>query len=115
MIEVVEKKAVSMAQVKAELEEVKKRDGELSFRSAKVEDYLNELVKLKEKEAKELYDKLVALNIPRFKEVHLAKMIDLLPKSVDEVKLVLQGYSITVSKEHTEAIVQAVAEFLPKK
>ena len=115
VMEVVEKHAVSMATVKADLEEIKKRDGELSFRAAKVEEYLNDFVKLKDKEAKELYDKLVALNVPRLKDVHMAKLVDVLPRSAEEVKLLLQGYTLTVTKENMEAIAQAVSEFLPKK
>ena len=115
MMELVEKKAVPMALVKEELEAIKKRDTELSFRAAKVEEYLNEFVKLKNKEAKELFDKIVALNIPRFKDVHIAKIIDILPKSLEEVKLVLQGYSITVTKEHMEELVKAVADYVPRK
>ena len=114
-MEVIEKHAVPMAQVKAELASIKERDTELSFRSAKVEEYLNDFVKLKCEEAKELFDKIMALSVPRLKDVHAAKIVDLLPKSSEELKLFLQGYTITVSKEHLEAIVAAVADYIPKK
>ena len=114
-MEVIEKHAVPMAQVKAELVTIKERDGELSFRAAKVEEYMNEFVKLKDADAKELFDKITALNVPRLKDIHAAKIVDLLPRSAEEVKLLLQGYTITVSKEHMEAIAKAVAESVPKK
>ena len=114
-MEVVEKHAVPMAQVKAELAVIKERDGELSFRAGKVEEYMNEFVRIKEGEAKELLDKVMALNVPRLKDVHAAKIVDLLPRTVEEVKLLLQGYTITVSKEHMEAIAKAVSESVPKK
>lgn len=114
-MEVIEKHAVPMAQVKAELAMIKERDTELSFRAAKVEEYLNEFVKLKDTEAKELFDKVMALSVPRLKDIHAAKIVDILPKSAEEVKLLLQGYTITVSKEHMEAIAAAVSEFAPKK
>ncbi len=114
-MEVIEKHAVPMATVKAELAAIKERDTELSFRAAKVGEYLNDFVKLKDKDAKEAFDKVMALGVPRLKDVHAAKIVDLLPRSAEELKLVLQGYTITVSKEHLEALVAAVAGYIPKK
>lgn len=114
-MEVLEKHAVPMATVKAELAMIKERDTELSFRAAKVEEYLNDFVKIKGDQAKELFDKIMALSVPRLKDVHAAKIVDLLPRSVEELKLLLQGYTITVSKEHMESIAAAVSEFIPKK
>jgi len=109
--EVIEKKSISMAELKDELTNIKKRDGELSFRGNKTEEYVNEFNLLKPKQAEELYKKLEALNIPRFKDTHINKIIDMMPRSVAELKVVIQGYSVPVTNENLKKIVDLVAEF----
>lgn len=114
-IEVIEKKSMSMAALKEELAEVKKRDGELSFRGTKTEDYLNEFSTIKPKQAEELYKKIEGLGIPRLKDSQINKIIDVMPVSVVELKVIMQGYALPVTNENLKKIVDAVADFLPKK
>ena len=103
---------VSMAQLKEELERIKKRDKELNFRAAKTEDYLNQVVSIKNSE--ELFKKLNALNVPRLKEQHVHKIIDVLPTTVDDLKVVLQGYTLTVNNANLKKIVETINGFLAK-
>jgi len=103
---------MSMAQLKEELERIKKRDKELNFRAAKTEEYLNQVVSLKNSE--ELFKKLTALNVPRLKEQHMHKIIDVLPTTVDDLKIVLQGYTLTVNNQNLKKIVDTLNEFLAK-
>ena len=114
-IEVVEKKSMSMAALKEELAEVKKRDGELSFRGNKTEEYLNEFTTVKPKQAEELYAKIEKLGIPRLKDSMINKIIDMMPVSVAELKVVMQGYALPVTNENLKKIVDLVADFVPKK
>jgi DNA-directed RNA polymerase subunit F len=114
-IEVVEKKSINMAALKEELTEIKKRDTELSFRGNKTEEYLNEFATLKPKQAEELYKKIEGINIPRLKDSHINKIIDIMPASVAELKVVMQGYALPVTNENLKKIADCVAEFLPKK
>jgi DNA-directed RNA polymerase subunit F len=113
--EVLEKKSMNMSALKEELAEIKKRDGELSFRGAKTEEYVVEFASLKPKQAEELYKKIEALGIPRLKDSYINKIIDLLPASVPELKVVMQGYALPVTNENLKKIVDVVADFLPKK
>jgi DNA-directed RNA polymerase subunit F len=103
---------VGMAQLKEELERVKKRDKELNFRATKAEDYLNQVVSMKNSE--ELFKKLAALNVPRLKEQHIYKIIDVLPTTVDDLKIVLQGYTLTVNNQNLKKIVDTINGFLAK-
>jgi DNA-directed RNA polymerase subunit F len=109
--QVVSEKPVSMAEVKEEIGKIKKRDKELNFRSNRTEEYLNIFVKLSPKDAAELKKKLEKLKIPRLGEEHIVKVIDILPKTVEELKVVLQGYPLTITKENMKKIVDAVAQF----
>jgi DNA-directed RNA polymerase subunit F len=114
-LEVVEKKSMSMAALKEELAEIKKRDGELSFRGAKTEEHVTEFVTIKPKQAEELYAKIEKLSIPRLKDSHINKIIDILPVSVAELKVIMQGYALPVTNENLKKIIDCVADFLPKK
>ena len=99
--------------LKKELERIKKRDSELNFRAKRTEEYLNQISTLKN--ADELFDKLMKLNIPRLKEQHVHKRIDVTPTTLNDLKAVLQGYTITINKESMKKIVDTINEFLEKK
>lgn len=88
-----------------------KEKGELSFRAQKTYDHLESLKLLSSKKAKELTKKLEDLKIPRLRDVHTEKLIDLLPKTVDDVKTVLQGYAVTITNDNMKKIANAIKEF----
>ena len=114
-LKILEEKPISMAQLKEELKEIKKRDEELGFRTSKVNEQLEVLKILKEKEAEELAKKIEKLNIPRLKEAHIYKIIDLMPENMVELKNITSGYSLTITNDNLEKILEAVSEYLPKK
>ncbi|MBW3012353.1 hypothetical protein KY311_04160 [Candidatus Woesearchaeota archaeon] len=109
---ILSQKPVTMSEVKSEIEAIKKRDTELNFRSQRTEEYLNVFAKLSKTKAEELRKKLDNLGVPRLGEDHIVKIIDTLPKNTDELKVILQGYPLTITKDNTEKIVKAVQEFL---
>ncbi len=113
--EIIEEKEASMFEVKQELEKIKKRDNELNFRAEKTQEYLNVFVKLKKQEYEALLNDLKALNIPRLKDNHIFKIIDILPKTPEEVKTVIQAYSITVNNDNIKKIADVVSKHLPNK
>ena len=113
--EIIFETPISMADVKQEIKKIKKRDEELNFRAVKVEEYLDTFTQLKKKDADELKKALEKLEIPRFKDVHIIKIGDMLPANVDDLKMLLQGYTITVNKENLEKIVSTVKKYLPAK
>ncbi len=106
--EVLNEKPMMMAEVKEELERIRKRDTELNFRAAKTEEYLNQFVQLDGKTAKEIYDKLIKLEVPRLRDLHISKIIDLMPANINELKTIIQGYTITVSNENLKKIIDVL-------
>lgn len=104
---------VNSYQLRKELERIKKRDNELNFRANRTEEYLNQITTLKN--ADELFDKIVSLDIPRLKEQHIHKIIDITPTNANDLKVVLQGYTLTLNNESIKRIVDTVNEFLEKK
>lgn len=106
---------MSIAEVKDALVKIKKRDGELTFRGNKTEEYVNQFSALDTKKAAELTEKIIKLNIPRLKNLHIKKIVDIMPIKENDVKVVLQDYAVTVKAEHVKKIAETVAGFAPKK
>lgn len=95
-----------MVELKDELATIKKSTKELNFRAMKTLEYLNEFVT--EKKLKELKDKIVKLDIPRLKDEYICKILDTLPRSVDDLKTVLQGYTVTVNNDNMKKVIDVV-------
>ena len=114
-LKVIEEKPISLSMLKDEIKDIKKRDEELGFRTAKVAEQLEVVKILKEKEAQELFAKLEKLNVPRLKEAHIFKIIDLLPSSLTELKNIISGYSLTITNDNLEKILEVVLEYSSKK
>ncbi|MBW2992832.1 hypothetical protein KY345_06475 [Candidatus Woesearchaeota archaeon] len=105
-LEVLKEEPITMAAMKEELEKIKKRDGELNFRATKTEEYLQQFSLPGKSE--ELVKKIQGLKIPRLKDFHIVKIVDLMPKSVEEMKGVLQGYTLTVTQENMKKVINAI-------
>lgn len=108
--EIIKETPVTLAEAKGDLTRIKKRDGELTFRGNKTEEYLEQFAAVEEKKAKEIYKKIEALEIPRLKEAHICKMIDIMPTTVNELKAILQGQPVTIKEENLKKIVEALSE-----
>jgi len=112
---VISESPVSMVEVKEEIKRIKKRDTEPSFRVTKVDEYLSGFVTLSSKDEKELIEKIEKLSIPRLKEEHIKKLVDLMPINVDQLKVILQGYVVTVSQDNMKKLAAVFQEYLPEE
>ena len=104
--------AINASELHGELKRIKARDKELGFRAQKTLDYLEGGHFLAPEKAKELEGKLQKLEVPRLRDVHFHKLVDCLPATAKDVKVVLQGYQVTVSQESCKKIADTIAEFL---
>lgn len=112
---IIEEAPLTMAEVKSIIKSLEKRDEELTFRAGKTKEYLEGLVVLKNKQADELYKKIMDLDIPRFKPEYAKKIIDVLPRDEEELKNLLSGYPTSVPNDAIKKIMGVVKEFLPKE
>ncbi len=108
---VISQTPMNASELHGEMKRIKARDTELGFRAQKTLDYLEGGDFLAPEKAKELYDKLQKLEVPRLRDVHFHKLVDCLPTSAKDVKVVLQGYQVTVSQESCKKIADTIAEF----
>lgn len=104
---IISEKPINMYQLKEELEKIKKRDGALNLRANKTEEHLSQFTH--SKKAKKLEEELFKLDIPRLRDQHIHKIIDVMPATVKDLKVVLQGYTLTISNDNMKKIVDIVA------
>ncbi len=109
---VVAETPISVYELKKELEKIKKRDSELNYRALKVEGSLNNSANASyAKKVEDILEKVLKMELPRVKDTHVKKLIDINPQSVNDVKVVMQGYTITLSNENMQKIVDIFKEF----
>lgn len=104
--EIISETPISAAQLKEELDKIKQRDKELNFRAVKTEEHLEHISTPKNTNA--LFEKINKLNISRLKEQHIYKIIDLMPATVKDLKVIMQGYTISINNENMKKIVDAI-------
>ncbi len=111
-MEIIEEKPINIWELETEIKKIKKRDKEVNYRVGKVEEFLNFCQRLKPTDYKELKKALIDLNIPRLREQHINKIIDIMPKTAEEVKVVLGEYPVTISNANYESIAKTVKKFI---
>jgi|SRR3989338_1300912 len=114
-MKIIKETPITMVELKQEVEKIKKKEKEPNLRIQKTEEYLNLFVHLKPEEEKGLKEKLNKLDIPRLKEEHINKIIDILPVDIEDLKTLLQGYTITVSKENMQKLIEVMNDIAKKK
>ncbi len=114
---VLEKVPMNVVQLKDALTRIRESEEglELNFRAQKAMEYAEDFAKLKLDEADEVLAAIQKLEVPRLKDVHIHKLIDLMPQSEKSVKVVLNSYHLTVSNELIKKIVDVLQEHAPKK
>ncbi len=106
----VSEQPISIYDLKRSLEAIKKRDTELGFRANKTEEFLATFAKLDHKKADEIKKGIEALNIPRMKAEHICKLLDILPTDIEDIKLALNSYSVTITNENLAKISDVIKE-----
>jgi len=104
-LEIINETPLSMQQLRDKLDQVKKRDKDLNPRSIKTYDYIN---KFSKKDTKKLRENLEKVGILRLKDKHINKIVDLLPKDIDELKSILIGENLTLKQEDLTKIVETI-------
>jgi DNA-directed RNA polymerase subunit F len=105
-MKIIEKKSLSIPEMKERVDEMKKRDKELNFRAKKVEEYLSKVPKTKV--YKELKQQIESLGITRLKEKHIALILNILPEDIDSLRLILSSENLTLKNEDLEKIINTV-------
>jgi DNA-directed RNA polymerase subunit F len=116
---ILEEKPVTMAELKEEIDAIKKRDAEKTaesnFRVTQADEYLSSFIHISAKSALELKKEIEKLEIPRLKDAQVCKIVDIMPETMEELKAILEEYPITIVDKNLKRIVELVAEYKGKK
>lgn len=107
-IELISERPLTLAELADSLDNVKKRDKDLTPRAQKTYEYLKKFTKSTKKDVEKLRKSLEELNISRLKDKHLSKIIDLQPKEVDLLKIILNTENITLKQEDLNRIIETI-------
>jgi DNA-directed RNA polymerase subunit F len=108
---IVSETPLSLVEVKALLQASKKKR-ELSFRAEKTFEHLQQATKLSMKQADEIITKIEELNIPRMREQYVKKLVDTLPKTDKDAKLILSAFNVSFSTDHLKALAAITKEYV---
>jgi len=100
---------ISMTDLRLEIEKIRKREKEEpNIRVTKMEDYMNSLTPLSETKEKELIEAIRKLDVPRMKDEFVFKIVEMLPKTVEDLKIILQGYVISITNDNLKKLVDVI-------
>ncbi|MBT4174690.1 hypothetical protein HOC80_02265 [archaeon] len=106
-LKVLDEKPVNFTDLKEMLAKLDK-DKELSYRGEKTKEYLSNFTPLTAKEAQGFSKKIEGLDIPRLKDRHITKIMDVLPKDLDSLKALFSGETITIKDEDLKRILDVI-------
>lgn len=109
--EIIKETPLSLIEMKEKLQEIKKRDKELNFRAKKTEEYLNVIAKIKLNKANELKKELENLEIARLKPNQIIKLVDVLPKDMDSLRMLFSNENLTLKQEDITKILDIVKKY----
>ncbi len=104
-MEVIEEKPVSIVEVKKILTQ-RKKEGELIYEQKAVLEYAKQFDKVKPKQVEEALKKLEEMGITEELRV---KIVDVLPETVEQVKLLFEKQRKVLSDEEINKIIEIVA------
>jgi DNA-directed RNA polymerase subunit F len=109
--EILNEQPITMSELKEELSKIKERDKELGFNANKTEEYLNQFASLSKAKAEEIKKKLEGLKISRLKPEFIVKITDTLPTSVEQLKVILQGYVVSISQADMKKVIEITKHY----
>tara|TARA_Y100000310_G_scaffold345249_1_gene463110 strand:- start:2405 stop:2740 length:336 start_codon:yes stop_codon:yes gene_type:complete len=108
-LKVLDEKPVGFSQLKDMLTKLEKNK-ELSYRGEKTKEYLSNFTPLTKKEYTDFAKKIQKLDIPRLKDRHITKILDILPKDMDSIKALFSGETITIKDEDLKRILDVTPQ-----
>ena len=107
-LKIISEKPIGAFDLIDELRVLKKKSKEINPKTQKTFDYLSAMEFVSSKEAKELWGKIVGLNIPRLKERHIIKILEIMPEDIDSMKMLFSGENITIKQEDLNKILSLI-------
>ena len=110
-LELLKEEPLSFLELKEKLAEMEKRDSKLNFRANRVKEYIDVFATLDRKIFSEAKKKIEELAIPRLKDRHIIKILDIMPRDLDGLKILFVGENITIKQEDLQKVLDVVKKY----
>lgn len=108
--ELISMEAVSNSQA-TDIIKTKEDSSELTYREDKIKDYLKNFNKLSTKEFNKAKDELLKLEIPRLDEIHIIKILDIIPKNGTELRAIVSHSGTILVDENVDKILSVLKKY----
>lgn len=107
VIEIISERPIPISEVK----DLMGKRKEYSYRQKLALEHIKDNAKLSEKNAKAVIEELKKLEIRRLREKDIVKIADLVPKTIDELKVILSTSATPLIKEEMEKVIEIVKKY----
>jgi DNA-directed RNA polymerase subunit F len=107
---ILEEAPLTMVELKEQLATIGTEEIPLSFRGQKTKAYLESFVDTDAKETLGYVEQIEALQIPRLKPRHVVKILDVMPKDLDSLRMVFSNETITIKEEDLKKILNVIPQ-----
>ena len=107
--DVIEETPITIAEAKEVMKKVSVK--EQTFEQKHAKENAKKMSKLSAKEAESMKKELAALNMRKLKDDNIIKIIDIMPKTPEEIGVVLLGSKTLFNKDETESILEIVKKY----
>ena len=106
---IIDERPITLSHLKAEIDRISQETG-LTFRGEKTKNYLEGFATEDPKRVEELREQIEGLNIPRLKDRHIIKVLDVMPTDIDSLKILFSGETLTISDDDLKRILDVIPQ-----
>lgn len=77
-------------------------------RVKEVQEYIKKFSKIKPEKAKAIKKAILELNILKLKPYHIAKILDVMPEDIEDVRKIFVGEDVTLDQDEINSILDAI-------
>jgi DNA-directed RNA polymerase subunit F len=107
---ILEMKELSNSEVLDILEKIEK-ERELTYREEKYLEYLKKFTKLSKEEFEKAKKEIMELEIPRLEEVHINKILDLMPINGTQIRAIVANSGTVLVDESIKKILEVLDKY----
>jgi DNA-directed RNA polymerase subunit F len=109
-LKIIESEMLTLSKLNELVKPANKKD-EINPIRQKIMDHTAKFSKLNKDKETKLVEELKALDIPRMTEEHIVTIVNILPKNINELKIVFAGTKTTIAIENLEKIKQLIGKY----
>ena len=109
-LKIVKSRMMGLGEIAETIKPKTKKD-ELEPIQQKAMDHAIKFSKLNKSQELKLTEELKSLEVPRMTEEHIVAIVDLIPRSISELKTIFAGTKTTIAPENLDKIQQTLSKY----